>query len=136
RPPSVSAFRKARSRSTSRKGSRPCCGYGAMTDENDHPDTAEIAARWVARLDRGDLSADELIALREWAIAHPSHMRELEYAVRIWESLDALAALRTIVARPERSRRKTTMPRAVAAGVAALAAALSLLLWIGVGEPA
>ncbi len=107
-----------------------------MTDENDHPDTAEIAARWVARLDRGDLSADELIALREWAIAHPSHMRELEYAVRIWESLDALAALRTIVARPERSRRKTTMPRAVAAGVAALAAALSLLLWIGVGEPA
>jgi len=100
-----------------------------MTDEHDNSDTADIAAFWVARLDRGGLSADELIALREWAIAHPSHLRELERAARIWESLDALAALRRIVARPVPAKRKRMTPFAVAASAAGLALALAFLLF-------
>lgn len=102
-----------------------------MTDERDNRDTASIAAAWVARLDRGGLSPDELIALREWAIAHPSHLRELERAARIWESLDPLAALRHIVARPARARRKRAVPYAVAASIVAVAIAISIGLLHG-----
>lgn len=108
-----------------------------MTDEHDNSDTVEIAAYWVARLDRGGLSDDELIALREWAIAHPSRLRELERAARLWESLDALAALRHIVARPRRAKRKRMMPFAIAASVAVAALAIASLAVtrIGVGVP-
>ena len=107
-----------------------------MSDENDNPDTADIAAAWVARLDRGGLSAEELIELREWVIAHPPRLRELERAARIWESLDALAALRNIVARPMAKQRKRGKSWVLAASVAGLTLATSLLYWSRAGVEA
>lgn len=105
-----------------------------MIEEQNKPDATDVAAFWVARLDRGGLSTDELIALREWVGAHPSHMRKLERAAEIWESLDALAALRNIVARPARTTRRRTISFAIAAGVAGMALAIALLLAVVPGS--
>src|SRR5690606_32526856 len=104
-----------------------------MIEEHDKPDATDVAAFWVARLDRGGLSTEELIALRAWVGAHPSHMRELERAAEMWESLDALAALRHIVARPARTTRKRTIAFALAASVAGTALTVALLLGIVAG---
>lgn len=89
-------------------------------------ETTKKAATWIARLDAGELTADELTALREWATANPAHMRELERLGDIWESLDALAALKPMLAVPEVSSRRTIRNIAIAASAAAIAVAMWL----------
>lgn len=86
----------------------------------------EKAAAWIARLDAGDLTADELIEFREWATASAAHMRELERLADTWESLDALAALRPMVAMPDTSPRRAIRNIAIAAS----AAAIAVTMWL------
>ncbi len=57
-----------------------------------HPNTLEAeAADWIARLDRGRLSQDEQLALREWMARSPEHFALLNRFSAIWKDLDGLA---------------------------------------------
>ena len=102
-----------------------------MNNVRETKDVTEQAAGWIARLDAGDLSSDELIQLREWATERPAHMRELEKLVDIWDSLDVLSPLRTVVATPGSRPQSRWMPLAVAAGLATI----SVASWMLVSAP-
>lgn len=97
-----------------------------MVDRHDNQDITERAAAWIARLDSHELSADELIELRDWATASPAHLRELERLADVWESLDPLIALRAIIAKPKPARRRTLQTLAVAASIGVVAFAITL----------
>ena len=49
------------------------------------------AADWIARLDRGGLSEDEHLALREWVARSPKNFALLNRFAAIWKDLDGLA---------------------------------------------
>ena len=89
-----------------------------MNDIRDSRDVTEQAADWIARLDAGELSSDELIGLREWATERPSHMRELEKLADIWDSLDVLSPLKTVIEKPRARPRTGLAWSALAAGLA------------------
>jgi transmembrane sensor len=107
-----------------------------MTDTLEKRNISETAAAWIARLDSGDLSADELMELRDWATASPANLRELERLADIWESLDTLKALKKVIAKPVSAFRRSMRNLAIAAGIGALA----ILTWLfsanlGTDEP-
>ena len=57
-----------------------------------NPNTVEAeAAGWIARLDRGGLSEDDRLALREWLDRSPEHYESLSRFAAIWKELDGLA---------------------------------------------
>ena len=65
-----------------------------MTDaiKVTNPNIVEAeAAGWVARLDRGGLSEQECIALRQWVERCPEHSASLNRFAGIWKDLDGLA---------------------------------------------
>lgn len=64
-----------------------------MNDSIELPDPNTIeaeAAEWIARLDRGDLSEEECVALREWIGRGPEHYAMLYRFAGIWSGLDGL----------------------------------------------
>ena len=93
-----------------------------MNDIRETRDVTEQAAEWIARLDAGELSSDELIRLRDWATEKPAHMRELEKLADIWDSLDVLSSLRTVIAKLRAKAQTRWLPYAMAAGLAAVSA--------------
>ncbi len=95
-----------------------------MIDVNENQDINQQAAAWIARLDGGELSADDLIELRDWAKTSPTHMHELERLGGIWEDLDVLMALKGLLAKPTNSKRSSWQPLAIAASIAAFAMAI------------
>ena len=103
-----------------------------MTRIVDFPNANSIeqeAAEWVARLDAGALSPDDLRALRQWALQHPSHRKALNDLAARWDSLDVLALRRP----PEPAfrggtRRWTVGVAAVAASIGAAALAVGYLM--------
>ncbi len=96
------------------------------------PDPARIdeaAATWIARLDRGDLDADELQALRSWLAADNRHRAALERMAHLWGALDCLAILaelfpHAVSAPPRRSR--IWLPAAAAAVMLAVMLGVSV----------
>ncbi|MCY3816924.1 MAG: FecR domain-containing protein [Gammaproteobacteria bacterium] len=96
-----------------------------MNDLIKTRDVTEQAAEWIARLDAGELSSDDLMRLREWAIGRPAHIRELERLADIWGNLDLLSPLKTVIAKPRARPHARLVPLALAAGLAAI----SIVLW-------
>lgn len=83
---------------------------------------AEEAAAWVARLDAGPLTADDLKQLRMWSERSSHHRDALEAMAEQWDSLDVLAMCRGQIEAPSRSLvRRHWLSAALAASVAALA---------------
>ena len=65
-----------------------------MTRVVDFPDQAAIdreAAEWVARLDAGALSEEDLRALRRWATQNPANRKTLNEMAAAWDMLDVLS---------------------------------------------
>ena len=61
------------------------------TPDFANPNTVEAAAAdWIARLDRGGLSEDECLALRDWLDSCPEHHALLNRFVTIWNDLDGI----------------------------------------------
>lgn len=92
------------------------------------PNTAsidEVAATWVAKLDGGKLSIEDMKALRAWAGQHKRHRAALEELAGSWDSLDALRAYRNVMEKPGRRGHPVT---AIAAGIAVLAVTLLVSL--------
>ena len=92
-----------------------------MNGKPESRSISEIAAAWIARLDSGELSSDELMQLRNWATASPANLRELERLADIWESLDTLTALRNVIAKPAPLLSPSIRNLAIAASIGALA---------------
>jgi transmembrane sensor len=84
------------------------------------------AAAWVARLDRGALSAQTLLQFREWLEVDERNLEEFERCVAVWEDLDELHAYRHLFAKP---RRKLMAPRFVGPAIAAGLAMMVIGLW-------
>lgn len=99
-----------------------------MAEPTNNIDITETAALWIARLDSGQLSAGQLIELRDWAKASPAHMRELERLADIWEGMDRLTALQPIMTRPGPPRHWSMSYPAVAASLAAVSI-LTIMLY-------
>ena len=58
------------------------------------PHTIEAeAATWIARLDRGGLSEEELVAVREWIGRSPEHYASISRLADIWSDLDGLSEI-------------------------------------------
>ncbi len=67
-----------------------------MNDKNIHLDgfngnAVELeAASWIAQLDRDEMTAADLQALREWSARSPKHISELKRLGQMWYDIDAL----------------------------------------------
>ena len=62
-----------------------------LVAKKDDPDA--VAAAWVVRLDREELSAAEQQQLDAWIGAHPAHMGAFVRAQSVWAKIDRVAAL-------------------------------------------
>ena len=90
------------------------------------------ASAWLAQLDRGNLRAADLEALREWIQRSPRHALELRRLARLSEDLNVLtdlagplqAAAKSYYARSPASRRLPWMATAAILAVLAVAAVL------------
>lgn len=100
------------------------------------PDRARLmeeAAAWVAKLDGGELTADDLRTLRAWSQQSPHHHAALDEMAERWDNLDVLAVYRDRLDAPAQSfMRNSWLFAALAAGLAMLAVAL----WFTVGPAA
>lgn len=92
----------------------------------DKPDTpAEQAGRWIARIDAGQLGAEERQQLNDWLARDPANKRLLDEHALLW----AAASQARFPAAASATVRRT--PRWAWAGTAALAGtALAALLWL------
>ncbi len=99
-----------------------------MTSVIEFPNRDAIdreAAAWVAKLDAGTLSREDLQALRRWALQSPHHRSTLEAMAASWDRLDVLVMARPPERISSRSEwRWQTVSAALAAGVAVLAIAI------------
>ena len=60
--------------------------------ESPNPNTIDSeAADWIARLDRGGLTEEEFLALREWVNRSLEHYARLNRFAAIWRDLNGLA---------------------------------------------
>ncbi len=102
----------------------------------DFPDRARLmeeAAAWVAKLDGGELTADDLRTLRSWSQQSPRHHAALDEMAERWDNLDVLAVYRDRLDAPAHSfMRNSWLSAVLAAGLAMLAVAL----WFTVGPAA
>jgi transmembrane sensor len=90
----------------------------------------EEAAAWVAKLDGGQLTAEDLRAMRAWAEQSHHHRATLDEMAERWDNLDALAVCRRQLDAPAQSvMHDRRLLAALAAGLATLTAAL----WFTVG---
>lgn len=100
-----------------------------VTELPDRARITEEAAAWVAKLDGGPLTAEDLRALRAWAEQSAHHRAALDEVAEQWDSLDVLAVYRDGLDAPARSfMHKRWLPAALAAGLAMLAVALWLMV--------
>lgn len=85
----------------------------------------EEAAKWVAKLDAGNMTTHELRELRSWLEQSPVHVEEMESMVEIWDNLDVLASYRTIIIEPQRTLiQRFWIPASIAACLAVLSSSL------------
>lgn len=99
----------------------------------DRSPIEEEAARWVVRIDTGNLSSAERAQFEAWKQANPAHLEALERMSGHWNDLDVLAAL------SDTPSEKPVLSRpAIWAGIG-LVASLVVGVFIGVsvlGSPA
>ncbi len=104
-----------------------------MTKVVDIPNRSSIrdeASRWVAKLDAGNMTPDDLRELRSWVEQGPVHTEEMERMVEIWDSLDILASYKNIIIEPQKSVfHRFWIPVSIAACLAILSS--SLLFFTG-----
>ncbi|MCZ6618703.1 MAG: FecR domain-containing protein [Gammaproteobacteria bacterium] len=86
------------------------------------------AAAWIAKLDAGALSREDLRALRSWALESPRHRSVLEELAVGWDMLDVLVLTRPAERTVTRfGKRWQWSGAALAAGLAGMALAIGLL---------
>ena len=105
----------------------------------EFPDQSRIeeeAAAWIARLDGGSLTADELRVLRRWSRTSKRHRQALEEYASIWDVLDVLAVAQQPAQETSiEGYRWIRVGGALAAGLAVLALAFGLLRMQGSNAP-
>lgn len=106
----------------------------AMTIPPPTPGQRAAAARWLVRLDRGDLDAGECRRLKTWLDADPRHRQALNEAQALWQGLEAPA--RRLAAHPSGRvgagiRRWWHPPRIGVAGVVAVLVLMLLAPLLG-----
>ena len=98
------------------------------------PDRARAereAAAWIARLDRGQLDAEEQQALRAWLAADPANRDALSHMAQVWGNLDCMGILAELFPHgghepaPERKPWRQWVP------AGALGAAAMIMLAVG-----
>ena len=98
-----------------------------MTKVVELPDRRQLrveAAAWIAKIDAGNLTAEDLGALRAWANVSPYHREALDLVASNWDDLNVLAVYRQAMDIPARRRLPSVASGAIAAGIALLAATL------------
>ncbi len=95
-----------------------------MTQVIDMPIRSKIreqASTWVAKLDSGKMTTQDLKALKAWIEQSPIHAEELERMADLWDKLDVLAAYREIIIAPGKSVfARYWAPASIAASLAVL----------------
>ncbi|MBI5268167.1 MAG: FecR domain-containing protein [Burkholderiales bacterium] len=92
------------------------------------PDAAEVARRWIIRIDAGPLNADERAALRAWLAADPTHAHLLDEHALLWAAAERASFAKPAPAPGPRPARRLAW-RAWGAGLAiALVAGVALQL--------
>lgn len=88
------------------------------------------AANWIARLDRGGLSEDERVALRDWVDMCPEHYELLNRFVSIWKDLDGLTEIYGETGLPAAARKEAQKRRWQGAipGVAFIVVSITALI--------
>ena len=103
-----------------------------MTSVVEFPDRTALeqeAATWIAKLDTGALSREDLRALRTWALKSSRHRSVLEAFVAGWDMLDILVLMRPAeLAAAKFDKRWQLGGAALAAGLTIVAVAIGLLL--------
>ncbi len=61
---------------------------GAQQSGPETPSVDEQAAQWIARLDRGDLTAAERKAFDKWATANPDNMQAVQSLSSLWGDMN------------------------------------------------
>ena len=85
----------------------------------------EEAAGWVARLDAGSMTTDDLKELKTWLEQSPLHVEELEHMADVWDKLDVLGEYREIIIAPGKSLfDRLRVPASIAASLAILSLGL------------
>jgi len=80
-----------------------------MTDISKNVDTRIIeseAAAWLAQLDGGNMSAQDLAAFQEWMGRSPLHQLEMKELAEVWGELNVLTDLMEPIARESANERK------------------------------
>lgn len=116
-----------------------------MKERSDPFDSTTIAAEacaWIAQLESGSLTRQDIEALAEWTRRSPRHAEELRQYAHLWNDLDILsemagpleeaAAADRTAAHPRRHAK--LMPRMAAACVALGLVVLAAVLMVGRGE--
>jgi transmembrane sensor len=101
---------------------------GNIVNFPDRSPIEEEAARWVVRIDEGNLSAAERAQFEAWKQANPAHAEAFARLAGHWNELDALNALADTPAEKPWFKRP-----AIWAG-AGMAAALVFAVIVGVGQ--
>ena len=85
----------------------------------------EEATEWIARLDAGNMTTNDLKKLKTWLEQSPLHIEEIEYAADVWDELDVLREYREIIIAPGRSLLdRFKFPAAIAASLVVLSMGL------------
>ena len=99
-----------------------------MTQVVDIPIRSKIreeAAGWVARLDAGSMTTDDLKELKTWLEQSPLHVEELEQVADVWDKLDVLGEYRKIIIAPGKSLSdRFRVPASIAASLVILSLGL------------
>ncbi len=97
------------------------------------------AAAWLVRLDRGNLTDAERIALREWLAADARHVAALQANLSVWEDFDELARDLVLAGAPARrsdQRRPVAVFASITLGAIGLVATVLLAFMLFPDRPA
>ena len=64
-----------------------------LVEFSDHKAMEAEAAAWIARLDRGELSEEDRLAIRGWIDRSPEHYALISRLAGIWSDLDGLVEI-------------------------------------------
>lgn len=120
-------------------GARNSAALNEMSKLAQFPNAGQIEAEacaWIAQLDGGEPSKEDLDAFREWMQRSPLHQEEIKRLSALWSDLNILTELAVPMKAPGRRFSSFFDLRVAGIAAAALVAVVMYVLWPRVHAPA